>query len=108
MSKVALPPIEQSTPSIELTYDFVRDVTNVLDMFVPGSRVHRDEDVKFISNLISNIVKEYKIRATNEFDFKHHEKNEHFIRILRYGVLFKYVVMLKLPDGTIESITYGD
>jgi hypothetical protein len=105
MSLVAISVLTPPDP-IQLTYDFVKDVSNTLDQIVNNNQVHRDADVKFISQLISNISDQYKINAGNEKEYAHQSKHQHFIRVLRYGVMFKYLVMLKLPDGTIESFTY--
>lgn len=97
--------IESPKPR-ELSFNPVEDVTRLIETFLAGNRIHREDDVKFISHEISRIFDFYKMDATNEIDYIDACTLQHFIRILNYGILFKFVVMVKLPDQTVHRIYY--
>lgn len=90
----------------ELSFNPVEDVTHLVKSFLVGNRIHREDDVRFISHQISRIFDFYKISATNEIDYIDACRLQHFIRVLNYGILFKFVVMIKLPNQTIHRIYY--
>lgn len=97
--------IEQPKPR-ELSFNPVEDVQHLIDSFVAGNRVFREDDVRFISNQISRLFDHYKIEAQDKITFRDASLFQHFIRVLKYGVNFKFVVMIKSPDQTIHKIYY--
>ena len=97
--------IEQPKPR-ELSFNPVDDVQYFIDSFFAGTRVFRDDDVREISYQITRLFDLYKMEAEDEITYRDACMLQHFIRVLNYGVLFKFVVMIKLSDGTIHRIYY--
>jgi hypothetical protein len=90
----------------ELSFNPVEDVQHLIDSFIPENRIFREDDVKIISNEITRIFEYYEREATDDITFREASMLQHFIRILNYGVLFKFVVMIKLSNQTIHRIYY--
>lgn len=97
--------IERPKPR-ELSYNPVEDVRHLVETFFAGNRIHRNDDVNLISYEIGRLFNHFKIEANNEIDYREACMIQYFIRVLNYGVLFKFVVMIKLPDQTVHRIYY--
>ena len=90
----------------ELSFNPIEDVQHLIDTFIAGDRVFIEKNVRLISYEIKRLFDQYKMEANNEVEYRDACMLQHFIRVLNYGVPFKFVVMIKLSDQSVHKIYY--